>query len=605
MQLNGFQNLCRGCANTCARRPKESALALSPYWRPCARTVEVVRNTWPYALRTIFLAFIAFSCASCAYFAPKARELEPELLPDAFSLYENTAPAPDRWWTVFDSGELNDLMDRALAGNLSLQQIYARLEQAEQIARQAGAARWPDLNVSSDVSAARRRVDTGDPDYWNLDVVERKVNALGTAVNGTGAAGGTLDNTLRDIRTRLEAAETVFSGPPSTSSTFTTRSYRFGLASGFEVDLWGRLRALHLASRLDYQASQEEAYGAMLSLSGTVVRQWLDIVAYRQELALLDKQLELNRTTQDLMIYRYRNGLATALDVFQQRQIVAQTETLRPPLEAGLQTAQHELAVLLGKTPRAELPVETAVLPALGSLPAPGLPADILARRPDVRAAGLALNTADWRIAAARADRLPALRLTASASYGADEWALVFDNWMATMAASLSGPIFDAGRRKAEVNRARAVAEERLAAYQARVLQSIKEVENAMLQESKQADYIAALQRQLDAVRASHRQAEDRYRKGLIDYLPVLSALTEIQVLERRLLVAEHTRLAQRTQLCVALGGAWMEEEYAGRRGDAAGGAHAWQRFLRRASGQAGTDNTPDAAEERHEQERP
>ncbi|HQH67056.1 MAG TPA: TolC family protein, partial [Candidatus Hydrogenedentes bacterium] len=211
--------------------------------------------------------------------------------------------------------------------------------------------------------------------------------------------------------------------------------------------------------------------------------------------------------------------------VYQQRQIVAGTESLLPPLEAALQTTLHELAVLLGQEPRTELGMVLAALPEVGPLPEPGLPAELLARRPDIRAAGLRLRSADWRVSVARADRLPALRLTGSASYGADDWDLVFDNWAATLAAGVTGPIFDAGQRKAEVERARAVVDERLAAYRESVLIAAKEVETALFEEVKQVEYIEALNRELDAVRNAHEQALLRYRKGSNDYLPVVSAL--------------------------------------------------------------------------------
>lgn len=123
--------------------------------------------------------------------------------------------------------------------------------------------------------------------------------------------------------------------------------------------------------------------------------------------------------------------------------------------------------------------------------------------------------------------------------------------------------MFDAGRRKAEVARTRAVADERLAAYRQTVLNSVKEVENALLQETRQVELLAALNRELDAARATQDQALDRYRNGLVDYLPVLSALLQIQALERRVLQAELVRLERRVQACVALGGAWMAEDTA------------------------------------------
>ena len=517
------------------------------------------------AVRGVAAPLLSLLCLSCTTFVPQERGTDFLPVPDAFTLYELAAPVPVRWWTAFQSEELTRLVDEALGGNLSLQQMYARLRQAELLAREAGALRWPELELGADASVTRRHTDTG-ASYSDLEVAIEKLNALNTLA---GSASGTpattkleaLSDALRAAQSKVQALDTLLAGPPSSQMTATTRSYGFGLGTSYEVDLWGRVQAQHEAARLNYEASREDVYAAMLSLSGAVVLQWLTIVAVEQEFGLVQEQLELNRTVLELMELRYHKGMATALDVYQQRQIVAQTESLIPPIESELQTARHELAVLLGKPPRAEQAIDTKVLPGTTPLPEPGLPADLLARRPDVRAFGLQLRAADWQVSAARAARLPALRLTASASYGADEWDLVFDNWMATLAGSLTGPIFDAGRRKAEVARTRAVVDERLAAYRERVLEAVLEVENSLVQETKQCEYIEALRRELDAARASHDQALERYRKGLNDYLPVLSALMELQVLERRLVQAEFTRLVRRVQLCVALGGAWMEEE--------------------------------------------
>jgi NodT family efflux transporter outer membrane factor (OMF) lipoprotein len=439
--------------------------------------------------------------------------------------------------------------------------MYSRLIQAEMVAIQAGAARVPSLDYSGDISTGRRRVDTGKH-ADQLTTLNPKISAW----NRLNAAGSippadVLD-ALDQAGAALKAIDTLTAGQPSSHSTFTTRSYRFGLGSSFEVDLWGRVRSQHEAALSDVEATREDLYGAMLSLSALVAREWLFAVTQRQTIALVERQLELNKTTLGLIELRHRKGMATALDVYQQRQIVAGTESLLPPLESALQTTLHELAVLLGQEPRAELGVTQDGLPKAGPLPAPGLPADLLARRPDIRAAGLRLRSADWRVSVARADRLPALRLTGAASYGADDWDLVFNNWAATLAAGVTGPIFDAGRRKAEIERTRAVVDERLAAYQERVLVAAREVETALYEEVKQGEYIAALERELDAARDAHNQALLRYRKGSNDYLPVVSALSQLQVVERRLVQAELARLDLRVQLCVALGGSWMAPEH-------------------------------------------
>jgi len=495
------------------------------------------------------LAAGLLTLASCATFAPPERTAEPLPLPEQFTIYEDTAPAPDRWWEGLESEELNGLVAEALRDNFTLQQAYARLVQAANVARQAGALRWPGLSVTGDASATRQHTDTG-------------------ASTGPAEQLQEVSSTLAQVESIvsfLTGGGTVSGGAPTQSAqpserTFTTESYRFGLASSYELDLWGRVRSQHQAARADLDASYEDVCTAMFSLAAEVTLNWLDILAYNQTLALLHEQLEANRTRLDLMELRYRKGLATALDVYQQRQVVAQTESTIPPLEARLGTAHHQLAVLLGNAPRTGLDLTDAAFPSIGALPEAGVPADLLARRPDVRAAGLRLRAADWRVSAARADRLPGIQLTASASYGAEEWSLVFDNWMSRLAGSLTGSIFDAGRRRAEVERTRAVVDERLAAYRQAVLTAIREVEDALINETKQAEYIEALDGQLAVARASQREALGRYQKGLNDYLPVLNALTAVQSLERTLVEANRARLGYRVQLCRALGGSWMHE---------------------------------------------
>ncbi len=498
---------------------------------------------------------------SCARFTPPERGADELPVPPEFALYDDGGEIPAQWWQIFESEELNRLVEQALTGNLSLQQVYARLIQAEFVAIQAGAGRFPELGYSGDASVSRQRADTGES-RDRLEFLNQKIAAWNQLAGAGAVPPADLLDALEQAGTSLKALDTLLAEQPSPHSTFTSRSYRFGLGSSFEVDLWRRVRSQYEAALSDVEATREDVYGAMLSLSAIVTREWLSAVAQQQAITLVQKQLELNKTTLDLIELRYRKGMATALDVYQQRQIVAETESILPPLESALRTTLHELAVLLGQQPRADLGVKTADLPDVGPLPDPGLPAGLLANRPDIRAAGLRLRSADWRVAVARADRLPALRLTGSASYGADDWDLVFDNWAATLAAGVTGPIFDAGRRKAEVERTRAVVDERLAAYRESVLVAAKEVENAMFEEVTQVEFIAALERELDAARNAHKQALLRYRKGLNDYLPVLSALSQLQVLERRLVQAELTRLDLRVQLCVALGGAWMAPQY-------------------------------------------
>jgi outer membrane protein TolC len=190
------------------------------------------------------------------------------------------------------------------------------------------------------------------------------------------------------------------------------------------------------------------------------------------------------------------------------------------------------------------------------------VPADLLSRRPDIRASGLKLQATEARTAAARAGRLPRVTLSASAGYSSDSFADLLDDWLANLAANLVWTLFDSGSKRAEVTRLEAVAEENLAAYEQAVLTAIREVEDAMVREVKQVEYIEALERQLTISREGFRESISRYRKGLSDYLPVLSALTSTQRLERSIVLAEFERLSQRVKLHRALGGGWMEKEF-------------------------------------------
>lgn len=501
------------------------------------------------------LVAVVLLLPACTRFAPSPRDTAGLPLPASFTLYGPAAPAPAHWWETFASDELDALVARALGGNFTLEQARARLRQASAAAAQAGAARWPEVSYSAGASVARVRTDTGYS-VSSLDLAETRLGAVNTLL--TPPASSTRDAGLRAAETKLRALDTLLSSPPDGVSTVTRENYALGLNASYELDLWGRLRAREQAALGEYEASREQLFAAMQTVAAQTVLTWLDMLMYWQVIDVVHRQLEANRTSLELVELRFRKGLASALDVFQQRQAVARSESLLPPYEARLEVLRHELAALLGEPPRTALDIGADHFPELPPLPDQGLPADLLARRPDVRAAGLRLHAADWQVSAARADRLPAVRLTPSFNFEAGEWDLLLDNWMARLAASVTGPLFDAGRRKAEVARARAAADERLAVYKQAVVTAVKEVENALANEAKQAEYVEALRRELAAAEAGHTEALARYRKGLNDYLPVLSALSNAQTLERGLVFAAHDRLVYRVQLHLALGGDWM-----------------------------------------------
>jgi NodT family efflux transporter outer membrane factor (OMF) lipoprotein len=468
---------------------------------------STVTETTPYQGPSIWttltiLSACALLAAGCSPFKPSPRDAMQTPLPVTYTLYSDAPRATDKWWEEFGNSELDALVEQGLAANLDIKAAWARLRQARATAVQAGADAYPTLDGSGGYDHTR--------------------------------SGG---NGLRET---------------------TSEEHSVSLTAGYEVDFWGRIEAEAKAGTLDSEASREDLNTAAMTVAGEIVSKWMQIQSQRQKKRILNEQIQANETYLELIELRFRNSLATALDVYQQRETVAQVKAELPPVEMEEQVLLHELALLLGR-PAGSVEVADASLPTLSALPGLGLPADLLAGRPDIRSAGLALRSADWSVAAARANRLPAVTLGGSAAYSGAQLATIFNNWMFSLAATVAGPIFDGGYLAAEVEKARGVVDENLADYKTAVLTAFKEVEDALAEEQWQTRYIEARQAQLEAARINLSEATSRYRQGLDDYLPVLTALLSVQDLEVSEVEDNTDLLLYRVALYRALGGTWTD----------------------------------------------
>jgi len=453
----------------------------------------------------ISLAVILLLVASCSPFKPRVRQSPAGELPPTFSLYTAESEPAKRWWEEFNDHELNALIIEMLSDNLTLKETWARLNQVRAQAVQAGAALYPDLTGTAGASYTRQRSGNGS----------RK--------------------------------------------TVSNDNYSLGVVSSYELDLWGRVRSGRESALLEASAAREDVNAAAMTLSAEVARRWVNIIAQRMQKRLLEHQLQTNLTFLELIELRFHMAMVSALDVYQQKQVVEDIMAEIPMVEAKEQLLRHELALLLGKLPQTFLNISREDLPKPIEIPATGLPADLLSARPDLRAAWMRLWAADWQVAAARADRLPAISLTAQARYGESDMDVLFDNWLLSLAGNLTAPIFDGKRRAAEVDRSLAVVDEKVSAYRRTVLTAIKEVEDALVTESKQREHIKGLEKVTAAARKALKEAGNRYRKGLNDYLPVLTQLLKVQDLERNLIQQQANLLGARISLYRALGGTWTE----------------------------------------------
>ena len=321
---------------------------------------------------TMGLSFIAAGCLS--HVPPQTAEV-PVPVPASFSSSagrgDPSLAISHRWWEDFGSDELNQIVGRALKGNLGVKQAVARMEQAEALARKAGASLWPSLSGEARASRIRKKA---------------------LSVTG-GLAALSQDASSQRVITQ-------------------ERQYQGGLIAGYEIDLWGRVRNTRLAALHTWHASQEDLSAIALILPGQVTEVWFNLLEQRAQERLQAEQLQINEKFLSLMELRFSQGLAAATDVFGQRQIMAATKARAPLIRARIKTLEHQLAVLAGLPPQTSLSAGASDLPKLPPLPGLGIPADLIQRRPDVRAARLRLAAADRTLAVAIADQFPALRLS-------------------------------------------------------------------------------------------------------------------------------------------------------------------------------------------------
>jgi NodT family efflux transporter outer membrane factor (OMF) lipoprotein len=465
--------------------------------------------------------WIAVFATSCSVIRVPSTPEQPVEVPGAFSQHGEVA-LEERWWESLGDRELDSLIERALGDNFDLQIAWDRLDHAAALARKAGAALWPTL----DVEASGSRTYSKGTTISSFRLGSFDLGSL------AGADGGG-ETTTRD-------------------------RFLLALPAAYEVDLWGRVRRTRRAAKLDVLASSADLSAAAMTLSAEVATTWYGLVEQRAILKILKEQILTNEKFLELVEFRYGHSQTSAVDVYQQRRQLETTRGEVPIATSRMHVLEHQLAVLLGSVPRQKAARESDTLPQeLPPLPQTGLPAELVRRRPDLLSAHARLASANQRVAASIAERFPALRLTGRAETDAEKVGDLFDDWLASLAGNLIGPILDGGSRAAEVARSRAIAAEQLHQYANLVLRALQEVEDALIREQRQREYLVSLDKQIELSRQLVNESRLRYVNGDTDYLPVLEAIATLQRLERSRIEASRALIEYRVALYRSLAGGW------------------------------------------------
>jgi NodT family efflux transporter outer membrane factor (OMF) lipoprotein len=414
------------------------------------------------------------------------------------------AAVPADWWTEFQSPELNAMVAQALKNSPTLEQATARLKQAqEEVIARTGATKYPTV--------------TG-----NASVTEEQLN--------------------------LAAFGIPFPNP----SPFTLLNG--SVAVSYALDVWGaNRRAIEgLKAQRDYEAWQLE--GARLMLAGNVVAAAIRQAQIRRQIEVTKQLLAVQQKELKIAEERERAGGVSDFEMRSQRTLVEQTEAAIPPLELQLDTINDQLAVLMGMSP-AEAHVERISLDALHlpeELPLT-VPSELVRQRPDIRAAEALLHEASANLGVATANQFPQIVLTGSGGGSGTRFNSGGDVW--NMGAALAAPIFNGGALQAEKRKAEDGYNEAASAYRGTVLESFREVADALYATERDAETLKARSAAAVEAEGAYGIAAKRYKAGGISEANLLDA--ERQQLQTELDRENEaaSRLTDSATLFEALGG--------------------------------------------------
>jgi len=420
-----------------------------------------------------------------------------------------------RWWTTFNDPLLNSLVERAVKSNLDLRIAEARIREVRASRAVVASGAWPTL----DVSASYKRNRTSENAF-----------ALGSLAP---QGGGNLEQDL----------------------------FKTGFDASWEIDVFGGVRRSVEAADATIGASVESRRDVLVTLLGDVAKNYIDLRGFQRRLAVARANLKAQQDTLELTRIRFQAGLTSDLDVAQAEAQASTTTAQIPTLESALKQAAYSLDLLLGLSPGAlwnDLANETTI-PSLPPEVLVGLPSDLLRRRPDIRFAERQLAASTAQIGAAMADLFPKFSLTGAAglqSISASDWFTGRSRYW-SIGPTISWPIFDAGRIRANIEVRNAQQEQALTQYEKTVLAAFGDVEKSLVNYSREQARQQALTNAVASNRRAVEMANELYVRGLNDFLNVLDTQRSLYAAENDLAQSEAAMAANLVALYKALGGGW------------------------------------------------
>jgi multidrug efflux system outer membrane protein len=413
------------------------------------------------------------------------------------------------WWKLYQDQTLNDLVEKSLQNNTDIKLAVARIEEADAVLREVGAALFPQVGL--DAAATRSRVTEA-------------------------------------------GAFPVFIGNPR-------NNYIVQLGTSFEIDFWGKLRSAKESARAQALSTRYAKDTVALSLSSLVASNYLVLRSLESQITVTQDNLKSRDESLALTKRRLDGGVASALDVHQ-AEVASENLTAQLAELTRLRAlTMHQLAVLSGVLDLDVAMADIKTLP-IPPIPPAGLPSSLMEARPDVRQAEQVMIAADANIGVAKAALYPTISLTASLGGESIELGDILKSaariW--TGGLSLNLPIFDSGRLSSRVDQASARQKQALASYEGAIQNAFREVNDALVNLRQNAEREAALNRGQEAAKKALEVSENRYKSGYSAYLDVLDAQRVYNDTALAFIQSRQARLVATVELFKALGGGWQAD---------------------------------------------
>ncbi len=457
----------------------------------------------------IFSSLALIGSGGCGVHSPLARQ-QVSLPAD----WKNSAGFPvaspsrdlSRWWNRFDDPTLTRLISDALGNSPDMASASARIRESRARRKASAASLFPSLDGSTSASSSTSKTDGVSSPWGN--------------------------------------------------------SYSAGLNASWEADLFGKNRNAVEAASAQLGAAGENFHSVQAVLASDIAIAYTNLRVDEAGLEVLRRTIKTREETNQLASWRTQSGEADSLESSQALSSLEQARAAVPALEQSIAQGRNLLALLAGQAPGGLDGIlaagkQTIPNPA-GSL-AVGIPADTLRQRSDVRLAGYQLLAAAANTRAADAERFPSLNLSGSLGLTTLSSGKLFDPESASagIIAGLAGPIFDAGRIRANIDAQNAVEEQAFQTYRATVLTALSEVEDSLIACRRTGERQAILEKATAAAREAAQLAQQRYQAGVTDILTVLDSQRTLLGLEDSLFTVRANRAIAYIQLYKALGGGW------------------------------------------------